>query len=265
MKGEVLKTIIPAFKQINAKLVIAGDGNFMKQAMELVKAHQLTEKIIFTGKLPPNELFHYTANAWIGLTIFENNGLSNYYSLANRFFDYIQACIPQLCVEYPAYIELNKMFHIAVLIKELDSDTIAQKLNELLTDESLYYELQKKLYESKAGIELAAGGKKVDGFLLQSISFLSRHLHIVCLDAPYPLDYGGAVDMYGKIRALHKAGINIHLHYFDHKKRGNAEELARYCETVDVYDRKLGRKGFSYTIPYIVFIENSSRVSFKPK
>jgi len=163
-EGRSFETIIPAFKQINAKLIIAGDGNFMKQAMELVKAHQLTEKIIFTGKLPPNELFHYTANAWIGLTIFENNGLSNYYSLANRFFDYIQACIPQLCVEYPAYIELNKMFHIAVLIKELDSDTIARKLNELLTDESLYYELQKNCMKARQELNWQQEEKKLLAF-----------------------------------------------------------------------------------------------------
>jgi glycosyl transferase family 1 len=81
---------------------------------------------------------------------------------------------------------------------------------------------------------------------------LSQHLHIVCLDAPYPLDYGGAVDMYGKIRALHKHGVKIHLHYFDYKKRGDTEELKNYCDTIHPYKRKLGRKGFSFTTPYIV-------------
>ena len=81
---------------------------------------------------------------------------------------------------------------------------------------------------------------------------MNRQLHIVCLDAPYPLDYGGAVDMYGKIKALHNAGIRIHLHYFDYKKRGQIDELRKYCETIHVYERKMGRKGFSFKIPYIV-------------
>lgn len=86
---------------------------------------------------------------------------------------------------------------------------------------------------------------------------MSQHLHIVCLDAPYPLDYGGAVDMYGKIRALHKQGVKIHLHYFDYKKRGDSEELKNYCDSIHPYKRKLGRKGFSFSTPYIV----SSRVN----
>jgi hypothetical protein len=86
---------------------------------------------------------------------------------------------------------------------------------------------------------------------------LSQHLHIVCLDSPYPLDYGGAVDMYGKIRALHKQGVKIHLHFFDYKKRRDLEELKKYCETIHPYKRKLGAKGFSLNTPYIV----SSRVN----
>ena len=85
---------------------------------------------------------------------------------------------------------------------------------------------------------------------------MNHHLHIVCLDSPYPLDYGGAVDMYGKIRALHQAGIKIHLHYFEYNNRDTGE-LISYCETIHAYKRKLGRKGFSYTIPYIV----SSRIN----
>lgn len=81
---------------------------------------------------------------------------------------------------------------------------------------------------------------------------MSKHLHIVCLDAPYPVDYGGAVDMFGKIKALHKAGIHIHLHYFDYKQRGDATELSKYCESVKVYERKEKQRGFSFTVPYIV-------------
>lgn len=163
-EGRSFETIIPAFRQIKSRLIIVGDGNFMKQAKELVKKHQLTEKIVFTGKLPPDELFRYTSKAWIGLTIFENNGLSNYYSLANRFFDYIHAGVPQLCVEYPAYIDLNKRFGIAVLIKDLDSDNIAKKLNQMLNDETLYHELQKNCLKARDELNWQEEEKKLLDF-----------------------------------------------------------------------------------------------------
>ena len=81
-------------------------------------------------------------NAWIGLTLFENKGLSNYYSLANRFFDYMHAGIPQLCVDFPLYHEINQQFKVALLISDLSEANISKQLNRLLDDEVLYLELQ---------------------------------------------------------------------------------------------------------------------------
>lgn len=49
------------------------------------------------------------------------------------------------------------------------------------------------------------------------------HLHIVCLDNPFPPNYGGAIDMYYKIIALTRAGFKPVLHIF-HK--GDRTEIA---------------------------------------
>lgn len=81
---------------------------------------------------------------------------------------------------------------------------------------------------------------------------MNRHLHIVCLDVPWPADYGGAIDMLCKIEALHKAGIKIHLHYFSYNHRGNPNELNQYCNSIHVYERKTGTKGLSAKLPYII-------------
>jgi Glycosyl transferases group 1 len=81
---------------------------------------------------------------------------------------------------------------------------------------------------------------------------MNRHLHIVCLDVPWPADYGGAIDMMYRIKALHKEGIKIHLHYFSYNERGNPNELNQYCESIHIYERKKGSKGFSFKLPYVV-------------
>lgn len=82
-------------------------------------------------------------------------------------------------------------------------------------------------------------------------------MHIVCLDVPYPPDYGGAIDMFSKIVALYQQDMKIHLHYFSYNNRGNPDELNQYCESVHVYERKTGHKSFSFDLPYIV----SSRIN----
>jgi glycosyltransferase involved in cell wall biosynthesis len=141
-EGRSFETLIPAMKYINAPLMICGDGNFLEATRLLVKQNGLEEKIFFRGKVVPGELSEITRNAWIGITIFENVGLSNYYSLANRFFDYIHAGIPQLCVDYPVYREINDQYEVAVLVNDLGPENIALQLNTLLEDNLLYDRLQ---------------------------------------------------------------------------------------------------------------------------
>lgn len=141
-EGRSFETLIPAFKNINCKLIICGDGNFMQQARQLVANNGLQDKVIFKGKIKPDELTGITRQAYIGITLFDDKGLSNYYSLANRFFDYLHAGIPQLCVNYPVYAEINSKLPVALLVDDISTKNLAVQLNNLLVNEVLYKELQ---------------------------------------------------------------------------------------------------------------------------
>jgi glycosyltransferase involved in cell wall biosynthesis len=141
-EGRSFETLIPAFQWINVPFVIYGDGNFMAQAKTLIKEHKLEEKVFLKGKADPAELKKLTPRALLGITIFENKGQSNYYSLANRFFDYMQAGVPQLCVDYPAYKEINDEYKVAVLTGDLSSKSLAEKINAIVRNENLLNELR---------------------------------------------------------------------------------------------------------------------------
>jgi glycosyltransferase involved in cell wall biosynthesis len=86
---------------------------------------------------------------------------------------------------------------------------------------------------------------------------LSKELHIVCLDCPSPPDYGGAIDMFYRIKALHDLGNQIHLHYFSYNDRQPNDELLKYCMSVNAYKRTKGGESFFSRLPYIV----SSRIN----
>jgi glycosyltransferase involved in cell wall biosynthesis len=83
-----------------------------------------------------------------------------------------------------------------------------------------------------------------------------RKLHIVCHDVPYPPDYGGVFDLYYKIQTLHQQGIKIFLHCFT-SGRDEQPILNTFCEEVYYYPRKIGHKGFSHQLPYIVCSRSS--------
>ncbi len=148
-EGRCFETLIPAMAEVDAPLLVCGDGNFMQQARQLAKEYGLEEKITFKGYVRPEELKAITRSAWCGLTLFENTGISNYYSLANRFFDYIQAGIPQVAVNYPAYQEINNSCQIAVLIDKPGIREIADALNRLLNDRNLYNRLSENCAQAR--------------------------------------------------------------------------------------------------------------------
>ncbi|MEI6060032.1 MAG: glycosyltransferase family 1 protein [Bacteroidota bacterium] len=83
-----------------------------------------------------------------------------------------------------------------------------------------------------------------------------KHLHIVSFSIPYPANYGGVIDVYYKLRALHKAGIKIHLHCFSYD-RPEAPELLAYCESVNYYPRKTRITSQFSLKPYIVVSRQS--------
>ncbi len=78
-----------------------------------------------------------------------------------------------------------------------------------------------------------------------------NHLHIVCYDVPYPVDYGGVFDLFYKIKTLSEEGVRIHLHCFEYG-RGKQPELEKYCTEVLYYERLPAFKSISPTLPYIV-------------
>ena len=148
-EGRSFEALIPAMKMVPFPLWICGDGNFMDKAKELVRIHGLEDKVLFKGMIEPDELRLITQQAYAGITLFSPEGKSNYYSLANRFFDYIQAGIPQLCVNYPVYAELNNLVLVSVLIDEIDPASLASKLNTLINDNALYNTLKKNCLNAR--------------------------------------------------------------------------------------------------------------------
>jgi len=83
------------------------------------------------------------------------------------------------------------------------------------------------------------------------MSLSEKRLHVVCLDVPYPANYGGASEMLNKLRALHAEGVSVIRHGYDYGK-GRQPALQRYASEIHYYERGTGHKGVSMTLPYIV-------------
>jgi len=110
---------------------IVGDGDKLEELKEKVREMQLTDKIIFTGQIPFENLPAYTVRADVGINLLENWGLSYYYSLPNRIFDYIREEVPVLSCDFPEIHNIITKYNIGILINNFDPQYIASIVKQM--------------------------------------------------------------------------------------------------------------------------------------
>lgn len=88
-----------------------------------------------------------------------------------------------------------------------------------------------------------------------------KHLHIVSFDIPFPANYGGAIDVYYRVRYLHNYGVKVHLHCYEYKRNHlHSQELEDICYSVDYYNRQDNVFKMISTLPYIANTRYSERL-----
>jgi glycosyltransferase involved in cell wall biosynthesis len=141
--GRGLETAISAMQKIKgAVLWLAGEGDLSQELRQLTKDLQVESKVHFLGYLSPKELRLVTQQASVGLNLLENRGLSYYYSLANKAFDYVQAGVPSIQMNFPEYLALQEEHRVFYLINLLEVEVLVQAIEHLLGDNELYLALQ---------------------------------------------------------------------------------------------------------------------------
>ena len=140
--GRGLENLLDAMPQVAGRLVICGEGDLSAALRERAGRLGLlaTKQVEFRGFVLPEALREVTRHAAVGIMLLENTGLSYYYSLANKFFDYVHAGIPQVLIDFPEYRALNEQFDVAELVADLAPATLATALNRLLRDDPTRYQ-----------------------------------------------------------------------------------------------------------------------------
>ena len=143
-EGRGLESAILAIEQLpsNFVLQIAGTGDLEQKLHQLMQDHQLQDRVRFLGFVPPAQLPALTEKAWLGLNLLENTGLSYYYSLANKTFDYIQAGVPALHMDFPEYRALHDQYDTFELLADLEVESIAAAIQGLINNPNRYAQLQ---------------------------------------------------------------------------------------------------------------------------
>jgi glycosyltransferase involved in cell wall biosynthesis len=118
----------------NAVLMIVGDGDVIPMLKEKAKEPRFKDKVMFIPKQPFEQLYHYTANADLGLTLDKDTNINYRYSLPNKLFDYIHTGIPILASSLVEVKQIIDDYQIGCTIDNFDPQHIAEKMQFMLTD-----------------------------------------------------------------------------------------------------------------------------------
>lgn len=138
-EGRGIETLLSAMQQLpDFQLVLAGEGDLSLQLRQMAEWLKVEDRVTFLGFVKPDALKAWTQKAWLSLNLLENKGLSYYYSLANKFFDSVQAGVPVLTMDFPEYHALNQEFEVAVLLPELNVDLVVAAIRDVAQNEERY-------------------------------------------------------------------------------------------------------------------------------
>ena len=148
--GRGIELMIEAMQYLqDTSLLVIGDGDIRTDLQQLVYRLNLTDRIFFPGRIPPDQLIRITAQCDLGLSLEEDLGLNYRYALPNKIFDYIQARIPVLCSDLPEMAALVKKNGVGEICKDRSPQQLASQIRQLLLNE-------KKRDQLKVNLERAA-------------------------------------------------------------------------------------------------------------
>lgn len=139
-EGRQLEILVDAMRQLpSCDCLLIGEGDLSeslrKRAADLKNVH-------FKGLLSPEELRVITPSCFAGFNLLDaGNSLSYYYSLSNKYFDYMHAAVPSISSRLPEYLNLNEKTGSGICIQN-SVEALLQAIRHWLQNPSEYEKLK---------------------------------------------------------------------------------------------------------------------------
>lgn len=141
-EGRGLEATIEAMKFLpEFELLLIGEGDLSETLRHQVKVSRLSDKVTFAGWVAPHDLHTTIASSWLGLNVLEARSRSYYFSLSNKFFDYMHAGVPSLNMAFPEYMAILEKYPVGIAIAELKVEEIALAVKRLADKPAQYGEM----------------------------------------------------------------------------------------------------------------------------
>jgi len=149
-EGRGLEVLIEAISSIDGYgLILAGEGDLSRTLRQRVVELGMQEKVQFLGRINPHDLPELTARARVGINVLEARSKSYFFSLANKFFDYMQSGTPSVNMEFPEYREILAKHETGVMIDGLTVDKLSDAIRGIISNRQTWSRLSRNCIEAR--------------------------------------------------------------------------------------------------------------------
>lgn len=143
-KSRKLELMIEMAKHLDARftltlMLLEINYSSRKYVERLKKMAKDNPNIIFLDVVPQNELIKFCNDYDIGLFFMPPSNMNEEYSLANKFFQYIQSRLALAVSPLPEMKRLVETYDLGVVADNYDPKGMAEKLNRLTPEKIMYY------------------------------------------------------------------------------------------------------------------------------
>lgn len=112
-KGRGVDWAIDALEWLpDCELVIAGGGDLLEEMKTYAAEKPWAERVVFLGRMRPEELERLTRRANVGLVMLEDMGMSYHFALPNRIGDFVAAGVPMVVSDLPEMAAVVRRFGV---------------------------------------------------------------------------------------------------------------------------------------------------------
>ena len=137
--GRGLEQLIDAMQYIDeGTLVFIGDGKIRGELEDKVQQLNLATRVKFIGKVPLEELFSYTKEAYLGFQVLQNVNMNHYTASSNKLFEYMMMHVPVVGCDLPEIAQVIEKEEVGLSIDAESPLEIAHAVGRLMNNKKLY-------------------------------------------------------------------------------------------------------------------------------
>lgn len=145
-----IEVTIEALKYLpeNYVFVLIGyafDDDYKIELRRCIEVAGLTNRVFFYGSVLPKEVLQTIAGCNIGIALYRNTNINNFYCAPNKVFDYIMAGVKVIANAYPSLFMLDE-YRFVRLISEVSPKSIAKCAIDLANEKSQVQHIVKRRF-----------------------------------------------------------------------------------------------------------------------